>query len=1234
MGRSLAAYAARLAGGWSARFGDATSAVLEGSLVKIDLSGFTRLSERLAHSSITGAEELNAVLNDVFGGLIALAHGRGGDVLQFGGDALLLWFEGPDHARRAAASTFAQHEAIRRRPAEQTPAGAVRLRMSAGIASGPVGFVVVGESHRELLAVGDTASRTTHLEHDATAGSTLVDDATAAALERGCVRRHGSAYRLVAAPWEDAWPATRPGVDEAAAFVPPEVRQLEEAGLPVGEHRRSAVAFLLLSDLDAVVAAGGVAGAHERLARVARAVEDAVDHYQVCWTATDLADDGAVFLLFAGAPVAREGDDERLLRACRAVLDACEGLPVRIGVNSGRVFAADIGGADRRTYAAIGDTTNLAARLMARTEPGTIQVSRAVIDRAGPTHELIWLEPFHVKGKRVPVEAALLGAERAPSGRARTHDLPLVGRDAELAVLRSFVDALASGGGPDVALVGEAGSGKSRLVSEAKAMARAAGLPLVQAAGIAYEQSTPYAAVRDALRSLLGASAGEVVARLGDVLGVERAYLPLVGLALDVDLPTTAEIEQLDEAFVADKRTEVLVAALQAVVTQPTLFVVEDLHWIDRSTAALLDGLAGERADALGLLATSRVPPGEVLRQLDRWEVLELARLGAGAARELLLAAAGDHPLSDEDLERLLADGDGNALFLRELARFVESGTGALPDSADEVIAARIDTLAPAERALLRDTAVVGFNARLDVLEAALGTADVRSVARWEPLSEFVSVVADKDVQFRHDLYRRSAYNGLATRRRREVHGRVADVLLADADPSAPLVALHLHEAARYDDAFDWARRAADEARAAGALADAAALYERALDSGRRAPGSEGAGVLAQVAASAGAVYEVIGHYDAALRSLDVAARIDGWLPSLLVQRATAQERQGATSAALRTLQRAARHPQLDDRSRVQQLLRSSSVLSRLGRLRQAHDAASQARALAAMSSDRHAEALALLRLEMTASEMGLDDAETLGHLALDAFTDLGDVRNAAHLQLNLGVSAKESGEWTTAGDRYTESVRSYAQAGDATGRALALNNLSDLSLDQGRLDDAEAQTVEARRLLRAHGHSFGVAVTSASMGTVLARRGRHDEARSWLADAREQMEAQGADVFVLDAMVRQVENEILAGDERRAGSILHDAEALRDRIGDIGLLALTVERWRLVVDACGDRSPERAVALVAQADRSVERGAAAEAAWCLDVVAAWWPGWGDAAARRDEIAATLGIVAFPPLPA
>lgn len=1238
MTRSLAVYAARLAGQWEHRFGDAAWVQLDGSLVKVDLSGFTRLSERLALRSATGAEDLNVVLNDVFGGLIELAHERGGDVLQFGGDALLLWYEGADHARRASAATWAQQLAIRCRRAEPTPAGPVRLRMSAGIASGRFGFVVVGVSHRELLVVGEAADRTIALEHQASAGATLVDAQTAEAAGARYIRRQADGTLRLAGPPPDAAPSPRTPPPDAAgvSFLPPEVRALEEVGVPAGEHRRSAVAFVLLDGLGAVSAdQGGLPAVHDALVTVAAAIESAREHFDVCWTATDLAASAAVFIIFAGAPVAREGDDERMLRACRAIVDGCGPLGVRVGVHTGRVFAADIGSADRRTYAVIGDTTNLAARLMARTNVGTIQASRQVIERAGPTHELVWLDPFTVKGKHTPIEAALVGAERRAVVRTRTHDLPLVGRDAERAALADFVAALGRSVPGRAVLVGEAGRGKSRLVSEVKALADAEGIRVVQAGGIAYEQTTAYSALRGALRELLAVGEGDdhLSLRLTQRLQDNAAYLSLLGLPLGLDLSETPEVARLDDAFVGARRTELLVSALGAVVDTPTLLVVEDLHWVDHASAELLDAFASMEGIPLGALASSRVHPSEVLRTTERWTVTGLGPLSPAEARRLVLDAAGDTPLDDRKLAQVVAEGDGNPLFLRELARYVESGTAELPESAEEVIAARIDTLSPADRALLRDTAVVGFTAPFDLLAAALDDLSVWAPARWGGLVDFVEVLPGRDVQFRHDLHRRSAYAGLAARRRRIVHGRVAAELLVRDDPPAALVAVHLHEAGQYEPAAEWARRAADEARGAGALADAAELYERAIDSGRRAHGTESEAVVS-AAEIVSDVYETIGRYDRALDRVSVVGRARGWSADLLVRRATALERSGRAASALRALRRAER---IEDSpaDRTARLLRTSSVLSRLGRLRESSDVADRAYAEAVAIGDRRAQALARLRQEMTSSELRRPEARGYGLEALSLLRELGDDRNEGHVLLNLGASAKDTDDWTAAAANYLESAAAYERAGDAVGRAFALNNVAEVLLDQGRYGEAEAEMLEARRIFRANGHALGAAATCSSLGTIAARTHDHDTARRWLDTAVAELGAMRADLLVIDGLLRQVENDALAGDAAQAAARLDDVARRRAQLGDVGLLGLSAERWQAIVDRVrGDQIGPTLTRLADLAERAREQAALFEVALCIDAMLAAWPATESHLLRqRDTVADRLGIVAFPPLP-
>jgi len=263
-------------------------------------------------------------------------------------------------------------------------------------------------------------------------------------------------------------------------------------------------------------------------------------------------------LLTAGAPRVVGDDEDRMLLAMRRVLEGHRRLPVHIGVNRGNVFCGDVGPQYRRTYAVMGDATNLSARLMARAPAGELYSTAAVLQRATTRFDLRALEPLSVKGKARPVEAWSVGP--AVGGRARervAEHFPLVGREREVAALDVAIGAARRGSGRIVEISGEEGIGKSRLLDELRR--RATGMRRLHAACEPYSASSPYATWRELLRPLLGAGHDDdVLERLRAI--VEDAdptltpWLPLLGIAFDVDAPLTPEVEALAPEFRASRR--------------------------------------------------------------------------------------------------------------------------------------------------------------------------------------------------------------------------------------------------------------------------------------------------------------------------------------------------------------------------------------------------------------------------------------------------------------------------------------------------------------------------------------------------------------------------------------------------------------------------------------------------------------------------------------------------------
>jgi class 3 adenylate cyclase len=178
----LLPYVPRLVADWATEAAHQRWRVVDGSLLFVDVSGFTKLSERLARHGKVGAEEVVDVIGGCFTALLAVAYEGGGSLLKFGGDALLLLFTGPDHATRAAGAAVGMQRRLAQVGRLETSAGRVVLRMSAGVHSGEFGCFLVGDSHRELLLAGPAVTTTVAMESAASAGQVIVSHATAAAL--------------------------------------------------------------------------------------------------------------------------------------------------------------------------------------------------------------------------------------------------------------------------------------------------------------------------------------------------------------------------------------------------------------------------------------------------------------------------------------------------------------------------------------------------------------------------------------------------------------------------------------------------------------------------------------------------------------------------------------------------------------------------------------------------------------------------------------------------------------------------------------------------------------------------------------------------------------------------------------------------------------------------------------------------------------------------------------------
>jgi class 3 adenylate cyclase len=301
-----------------------------GSLAFVDIAGFTRLTERLSRTGKAGAEEMSDILDATFTALLDEAMAEGADLVTWGGDAVVLLFQGAEHAVRAARAAHRMRSSLRTVGRITTSSGFVVLRMSVGVHSGEFDFFLVGDPavHRELLLTGPGVSMTVSLEGAARAGQIGLSAETVALLPRrvlGAPLLDGRLLRTL--PAASASPGGRsidggahPPPVAPAEILPPPVLAHLRAGAGDAEHRAVAVAFVRWSGSDSLLLNEGPTAVGSALNQLVRTVQHACADHDVTFFESDVSHDGGKIMLVAGAPRSADHLEERLLRAARQIL--------------------------------------------------------------------------------------------------------------------------------------------------------------------------------------------------------------------------------------------------------------------------------------------------------------------------------------------------------------------------------------------------------------------------------------------------------------------------------------------------------------------------------------------------------------------------------------------------------------------------------------------------------------------------------------------------------------------------------------------------------------------------------------------------------------------------------------------------------------------------------------------------------------------------------------------------
>ena len=842
-----------------------------------DIQGFTSLVASFTDAGRAGLEQLTWVLNGYFADLVEEVFAHGGDVLCIAGDAFLCyWPAATPHdlgetTLRAAQAGKAIQARLHGRDAGRGHRFATRIGVSAGALS--VAFAGGVGDRWELIVDGQVLHDAADAERACTPGEVVISPTAWPLVAHRCDGRplDGAGVALVAvrdglAPLlHTAQQELRVPEPLLRPFVPPSVldRGVSEMAW-LAEQRGLTV---LMADLPQL--GDATAASLERTHVSVRAFQQVAERFEGT-VRVDMDDKGVMVLAVFGLPPrAHEDDALRAIHAARALREALTALGVRcgIGVATGRAFCGAFGSDLRREYMLRGDVINLAARLM-HVAGATVVCDHATTLSVRGRVSFEALAPLMLKGRAQPVQAYLPldASERVPRATP-----PMIGRLRERAVLDAQLHAMLDGGAGGLTIIeAEAGLGKSRLMADLAARAEAPGVRVLTAAADAIESNTAYYAWRPVFRAVFGLDATldaaiareRVIKKMATLPEVAR-LLPLVNEVLAIQIPDNELTREMVGEVRAQNTRQLLATVLQReVATMPTLLEVEDAHWLDSNSLALLLEVLQSVRPLLAVIATR--PPADPVsqeyRRLERLAGSNTLRLEGLAPEEM--ATLMRQYLNVKELPPALLTlvqerVAGHPFFCQELlqtmleAGVIRAADGVcqvgdlsvldLPSSVEGVILSRLDRLSPGQQLCLKVAAVIGRVFRQRTLQEAHPLEEEREAVPAH-LAALVAInltapeapPPDPSYQFRHAITRDVTYELMPLVQRQPLHRAVAEwyerYYADDLEPHCALLAHHWARALDAAKTITYLERAGQQALRSGAFAEAQLFYSQAIE--------------------------------------------------------------------------------------------------------------------------------------------------------------------------------------------------------------------------------------------------------------------------------------------------------------------------------------------------------------------------------------------------------------------
>lgn len=1095
-----------------------------GAAMFVDLAGFTALTERLAETfgALQGAEELSGLLASVYEDLIGEVASFGGSVIGFAGDAITCWFDGDD-GTTAVAAALALQGAMAAREHHLPDGTPARLGVKAAVAVGPVRRFVVGDPdvQRFDVVAGGTLEALAAAEHLARTGETVIvlGDATPAFDVHEIRNPAGGGPAVGVLARQPTEPGRRDLGANALPALPDEVVAPWVLASLRDHLRRGGDAYLAGFRPAAALFQSfhGIEYDHDpeagtKLDAYVRWIQGVVTRAGGTLVQLTIGDKGSYLYAAFGAPNAHDDDAARAVAVAQQI--AQPPLPfitdVRTGVTFGQMFAGTYGSESRCTYGVLGPRTNLAARLMSEAAPGEILCNEDVVRHASRSWRFEPRGDVVVKGVATPVATFVPVGERSRHPTARGD---LVGRNLERQRLDEGLDAALEGASRVLAIVGEAGSGKSRLLAHLAERAEARGVTIAVGSTQIVARGTAYQPWRSVLRSLLGlpqeAEPGDLAPALARL---DPGLTARAELLADVLWPELVRAERSG----AERKPLVIgavLALLRAAVRRgPLLLALDDLQWFDGLS---LETLAAAQRELVpedgGLLFALAARPSDATGQGSEVLPADALMLGPMAPSELRELAAGylgvDPDRVPSALVQLLGERtDGNPFVVeaslddmlergtvhivetgsparRSLIFDTEAATKTVPTTVQGLVLSRLDRLAPPTQLTLKTAAVIGREFRFPPLDDTLRTvAAFDGKAVQDEVDGLAArgmvdpVTLERVYRFRQALTAEVAYESLLYAQRRALHRHLAAWYRSRTPVDLSQVAHHAYYAAARSNDEQLLEQAATDLLAVadhqltmGGYRDVVATCRRALTLLPDAPAWRSK--RASLRVRMGVVHEHLSAYDEAQACLEAAladARavpapetVTDALNALCMVATRRGDLRGAEVYAREAVHEAEKAGYRAGTARAR------SRLGILAAYRGDHErAAEEYQAALTLASELED----LVNMASSLSNLGLvriyqerpAEARPLLEEAMAVAERLENRHLWARFVTNLGLADEHLGELGNAEEHYHSGLRIFEELGARQEAIVNVLNLGDIAMRRGDPDKARASYVRA----------------------------------------------------------------------------------------------------------------------------------------------------------------------------